>query len=398
MAGENFSYLSSYTNICTPKDPDIEFSMLGLAPDCSSSPAYAYFAIVAQSTGPSIFNNCVLEISHYGGMFAGDSVANGGVFITRGPDFQPGVGNDYDVFDSADISPGVSKVTLGSIYDSSWNGVELTAAGDTMFIVGLRIQNSCETGAVNFVDFFNTDTAYYAQITKVFDHLDSTYVGDSIVAYNCDSICMDTDAEGDCILWSYSTCYDTIHYRYDSVFTITGYHNENYTGIGYRGDSLEARACPMQAEPLNATTVAGTNAYSSPSNLWLLTITGTGFGATRGSIRVSDANSLGTCELDTGDIISWSESKIYVKLPSYLANNQFATPGTGPMTVYNACGDSVNSYLHILYNIEDWHRSGKKLRSVIVMHDSNASLVFHCDSSVYNNPNAFACVKKAVKE
>src|ERR1700744_3063154 len=86
-------------------------------------------------------------------------------------------------------------------------------------------------------------------------------------------------------------------------------------------------------------------------------------------------------------------------MPSYIINNPNATPGTGPIDMYNACGAAViGDTLQINYNIRNTCIGQDKLRPNIVMQNIANSLVFRCDTSITHNPPAYACVKKAVQE
>jgi len=406
-----YTYIGHYSNVCTPTDPDIYFSITNPQTKCDT-PSYVTFSIkvAVDSSTPTIFNNCVIDISYFGGEFAGDSVGNGGVIVTRGSDFQPGSGNDYGIFDSSDVAPGVMKITLGSISDSSPNGTIIRVYGDTLFTVSLRVQNSCQTGYVKFTDLFNTDTAYYAMVTKTFNHLDTTSVTDSLCCpHHCDDSCCEQDSLGNCIDSCYHTCYDTIPvYTFDSVFTITGYNNEHYSTIIYAADSFSSPGCPLTLLSFNDGIEAGTNHYSKApipaihSNSSILYIKGMGFGNQKGSIRVSNANNYGMVSLDSVDILLWKENLIKVKMPSVLFNDSSATPGTGPIAVYNACGAATSgNILQINYNIKNVSAGQVKLRPNILLQSSLYSLnslIFRCDTSISHNAAAYACVKKAVRE
>lgn len=145
---------------------------------------------------------------------------------------------------------------------------------------------------------------------------------------------------------------------------------------------------------------------SDPANSSILTITGTGFGDKKGVIRVCDADSgfdgLGGeafITLDSMDIINWSENQISVRIPSVLEDS-VGTPGTGPFIVKNACGESVSGNLQINYNIENdiLPHGTEKLRANIVMSNNAESFTWRCDTSVWNNLRARACVEKAIRE
>ncbi len=76
------------------------------------------------------------------------------------------------------------------------------------------------------------------------------------------------------------------------------------------------------------------------------------------------------------------------------------TPGTGPFTVTNACGDAdYESNIQINYSIlDDIDDSLRKVRPNIVMANDSSSIFFRFDTSVAHNPKALACIKKALRE
>jgi len=402
-----YTYIGHYSNICTPTDPDINLYIRNIQTICDT-PSYVTFNIMAASNPSTILNNCVIDISYFGGEFAGDSVVNGGIIVTRGPDFQPGAGNDYDVFDSADVSPGIAKIIIGDVSDSSPNGTYLTATEDTLFIVSLRIQNSCQTGYVKFTNLFNTDTAYYAVIdSQQVTVPDSAY---EQICTNCALPCDSCNYDGTCGCYLSYCCSDSSAWVITGDSTYYAYFsngNSHYTTIIYAADSFSSPGCPLTLLSFNDRIEAGTNHYSvAPipaihNNSSILYIKGMGFGNRKDSIQVSNANNYGMVSLDSSDILLWTENLIKVKMPSVLFNNPYATPGTGPIAVYNACGAATSgNILQINYNIKNVSAGQQKLRPNILMQSISSihSLIFRCDTSITHNAAAYACIKKAVKE
>jgi hypothetical protein len=127
-------------------------------------------------------------------------------------------------------------------------------------------------------------------------------------------------------------------------------------------------------------------------------IRGTGFGYTRDSIQVRNADGNGMVALDNSDILLWTNNLIKVRMPGVLIKDYWGTPGTGPFIVYNTCGESTSSNdLTIEYSIEEGNGGGEKYRPNITMTMDTESILWQCDTSVWNNPGAIACVKKAIK-
>ncbi len=198
-------------------------------------------------------------------------------------------------------------------------------------------------------------------------------------------------------------------YRYDSVYTdstgtytylITVWQQAPYNTTNFVDGSFSDIHCAPRidnvAYPAD-TLDAGTNQSTD-----ILTINGKYFNASigTGDVMVSDANQAGSIGLDPYDIVSWSDNQIKVKMPNVLFAYPNSTPGSGPISLYNDCGYISNDVnINILYNILNLENSStSKLRYNLVMADAPHSLTFRCDTSVSHNVQAYACVKKAVKE
>jgi SprB repeat len=402
------SNLCTYTAVVMSPYNSILFTIWPPSLGPCGNPTYVTVAVLVSADTTEILNNCLLNIFYTGGEFAGDSLSNGGVIVTEGRQFQPASGNDYNIFDSSQIADNVIRISLGDTSFTSPDGTTLYSRyRDTLFLVKLRVQNSCDTGTVGFDLSYPSNFAYYT----LNDTLNETYydtLGFDTVPYTCDPYaCLSSDGSYD------STCY---YICYDTVWIIDTYtlHVDTsidiYTSSVYNPSYRTYGGCYPYinwnyTDPINA----GTNAKSIaaigsiPENSSILTIPGYGFGSQKGHINVGNADGPGTITLDSMDILYWSEYLIKVKMPSYMladTNHSITptTPGSGPFTVYNACGNSVSNNLQINYNIENAYCPHYiKVRPNIVMVNEAESFNFECDTSISHHPAAFACVKKAIR-
>jgi hypothetical protein len=430
----NDSNLCSNTEIITI-DTTIVFSLANASINCGN-PSYYTFDVMIASNYPTTFNNCDFYIQYSNSEFSGDNIYNNSFYISSGPDFQvDSACNDYYQIAESEY-PGDTMVELqmGDPSFTSHCGTLLDTVPKVLFQVRLQIQN-CQPGKVSFANLFYTN-ADFVHEDSVFSSRDST-VTDSLSSpnyhcaylcnpyscnycceYNDSGICVDS-CPTTCYFTCYDTCYDTfsiVHYY--NVYSYSDYSNRPYATIGFYVDSLIAPTCRdsiiSYTNPINA----GTNAKSVspdisviPDNSSILTITGTGFGSTKGNIQVSNADagfngkgSFAMITLDSADILSWSENLIKVKMPSYILSNLLATPGSGPFTVNNACDISYTDTLQINYNIENAYQPGtkEKARPDIIMAEETstdtASIIWRCDTSISNHPGALACIRYAIYE
>jgi len=396
-----FNYLKHFKNVCTPGDPDITFSLDNATTNCGN-PSYFEFDIMGQADAPTIFNNCVIDFQYPISEFAGDDVSNGGVVVSQGSDCQSGAGNDYNILSAVNLSSNVVEITFGAASQTSPNGTVLYTNPKALIHVQLKIQN-CQDSSVAFV---NSASAYYTE--KQIDQLipDSSVSGSyQCNPYPCNPYPCDYDTSCQCYLNTcYQTCYQTCYtydYFYDTTFT---YNSVQYSNTNF-SNNINSIACPVSIDNVTPSINGGTNAISVPSNSSLLTITGSGFGNSLGSILVPDANLSSTSPtiiLDDADIEYWSENKIEVKMPSTIVGNSALTPGSGSLQVNNNCSSNAfDNNLQIHYSIKNDIFSSapnEKLRVNIVQEPSQVagSYIFYCDTSVSHNPQAYACVKKAI--
>jgi hypothetical protein len=363
------------------------------------NPSYFEFDIMAASSDSTIFDACVINIDYPTSEFLGDNLSDTGVIVTRGPNFSyvPG-DNDYNVFNLYSADDSILQVNFGTSADSSPHGTILTPTPQALVHVKLKIQNSCQTGTIHFsIDTILDDYLSYYDITdSLRNHIDSGY---TVTAYNCNYHCCQYDQNNSCTDSCYSICYDTTRNNtLDTTYTVYTLRM-NYSHTIYPPGFITS-TCMSSINITDFTPIinAGTNAKSVPPSSSIMYIRGTGFGNKRDSIQVSNANGPGMVALDSSDILYWSNNLIKVRMPGVLIKDKWGTPGTGPFKVFNACGESVSSAdLTINYSIENGSGGADKVRPNIVMSQDTASIWWRCDTSVWNNPRALACVKKAIK-
>ena len=418
-----FSYIGNFTNICSSaSDPDITFSLKSLPPTCGN-PGYANFAIMASSVPATVFNDFYIYIKYTGAEFAGDDDYSG-INLTQDTGFYYAPTNSYGTLGATTINDSVVEINFGSpAYPTSQNGGILDATPRGLVIVSFQIKNSCQTEAVSITDTIQSyPVADYSLIDSTYQSrtLDSTVSGFTTCCphlcdpypcnpYLCHGYCCSRDSAGNCVdscydtcYTCYLTCYDTTwnyNFTYDTTWNYSSitlpYTNAYYSG----GSNFIPVSCQPTIEPITKPINAGTNDQSVPANSSMLTITGAGFGSQKGVVEVPNADSGGRrlIDLDSTDILSWSENRIVVKMPSVLLNSS-GTPGSGPIQVLNACSIYGSSYqtLKINYNITGSVLSNEKYRNNIAMVNDSNSLLFRCDTSISNHPLIYAVVQQAI--
>ncbi len=359
-------------------------------------PSIFTFPILAIEDSLRRFNSCVIDLD-IGTEFEGDSVSNGGITVTQGPQFQPGPGNDYTILNVTNLSDTVIEIAFGSPTDSSINGT-IPRGYDTLLWVNLKVEN-CFASNVAYTNQNITGTqSYYSNIDSTPYTAPDTMA--NVICSNC-ALYPCSSSDGTFTLDSLCCCGDSIIYTYgiDTLYHYF-YYNVPYSLTSFYG--FVAYPQDLQCWPYISDNTpiinAGTNGKSVPPNSSIFTINGYNFGRNRGWIYVSDANSSNSLNvlLDTVDILSWTNEKIVVKMPSYIFNNPSVMPGTGLFKVVDPCYYYAQGNVTINYSIENSFYGTQKTRDNIVMTNDTTSIMWHCDTSIWNNAQALACVKKAI--
>lgn len=143
----------------------------------------------------------------------------------------------------------------------------------------------------------------------------------------------------------------------------------------------------------------------------ILTVSGTGFGGTRGNgqLQLKDANNGGNgyLTLDDLDYVSWTNTEIRVRVPSYVLQGttagKFGTPGSGTIRITNSQGSSVESTSSL--DVEYALRQIPQINSnAIVQKDPyyiaklncTDGLVFRIESAVRNDAAAIRNIEAAL--
>jgi len=125
-----------------------------------------------------------------------------------------------------------------------------------------------------------------------------------------------------------------------------------------------------------------------------LTINGSGFGATQGSGKVefknADNGGSGYMSPIQDEYVSWSNTKIKVKVPS--------GAGTGTIRVTNNAGSSAvsSSDITIKYNVNNIIHNSKKHRTNLVDADGSGGIEFEFYTDFYNNDDARDAFERAL--
>jgi len=127
----------------------------------------------------------------------------------------------------------------------------------------------------------------------------------------------------------------------------------------------------------------------------ILTINGSGFGATRGSGRVefSNANNGGaTIDVEplSTEYVSWSDTQIKLKVPT--------DAGTGVFRVTNNSGSSAlsNTSLTVEYNLTNVSYNNRRYRTNMVDADGSGGYVLKYHTELYNNTQARNAFRRAL--
>lgn len=144
----------------------------------------------------------------------------------------------------------------------------------------------------------------------------------------------------------------------------------------------------------------------------ILEIRGYQFGDNQGSGNVffpnADDGGMSKTAMNVNDFFYWSDTLIKITLPSFCDTVQTSTgsimtqpdskPGSGSFIVVTDAGDKdTSSFLTVRYGIENYPTPAKQPFRLIEK-DTNGGYQFYMDTVLWNNPNARACVYKAVAD
>ncbi|MCS7036133.1 MAG: IPT/TIG domain-containing protein [Saprospiraceae bacterium] len=132
----------------------------------------------------------------------------------------------------------------------------------------------------------------------------------------------------------------------------------------------------------------------------LLTINGSGFGSTPGSVRFINSNTGSAFSVDASDITSWADNQITVIVPSTTASGGCA--GTGPITVVDASSNSTtsSSNLTVTFGYTNFLFSGSKVGAKLVNVNGLGGLTFTLSTTLCNSSqqDAVNAIGRALRE
>ncbi len=138
-----------------------------------------------------------------------------------------------------------------------------------------------------------------------------------------------------------------------------------------------------------------------------VTITGSGFQSFQGTgnVFLKSANVMSMdVPLDAIDILSWSNTQIKFRVPSFL-KNAFDNPGTGQLSVKTDSGfviSDIYSWLTIHYGVENLYIdtiNEKWFCNLSPINDPvNHSFVFRPDTLTSHHPERLACLSNTIKQ
>ncbi|WP_139924862.1 matrixin family metalloprotease [Hymenobacter sp. DG01] len=167
--------------------------------------------------------------------------------------------------------------------------------------------------------------------------------------------------------------------------------------------ALARRVAPAAAARALAPLVSGLSPQSlSAGTGAVLTISGSGFGATRGSgaveFRNADDGGSTFIRVNDDDYVSWSENRIQVRVPSLGASGSPA--GTGPVRVTTSDQQTSTSLtaVQIVYAVSNVQDSRTKQRAVPAHRNQNGTggITFRFESSLSSNAAASAAWQRAL--
>ena len=350
---------------------EFNFSTPSVTNPGSPNQTLDYDIYVSSGTGNSSYLAAAfMQFSYSTIAFGSNVVSAGAVTVTRGPAFANSTYNQPSVYPPDASDPQNSfRVSLRTPQNAtSFNRTQITSTPIQLFHVSIRITNCVAASDVGFIN--NSDRGNYCLFTNTASAPDITA---NIFYYNPSA------------------------------------NSNQVTYIDYPG------GIPLCVTP----TI--TNFSSQPIHGGIgeiVTIYGSNFGTTRGSVQMKDANvtrnSSAYLTLDAMDIIFWSDTRIEVRIPSYVRvgaatvdplNPISGIVGSGPIQVAsssNSLGNSGNQELNIEYSItqlvvkDNSSIPIRKIRKVLSRYDCIDGYTFRLQNSIISNAQAVKVIEAAL--
>jgi hypothetical protein len=138
----------------------------------------------------------------------------------------------------------------------------------------------------------------------------------------------------------------------------------------------------------------------------ILTITGIDFGTTKGQVKFPNADDGGETytQTPTGDILTWTPTRITLRIPSQFGGANPA--GTGKFRVETSTGqiDSSSTELEILFAMNNFQTTSSTSEFLFLADSEfgdgteDGTLKFHIDTTINNNQNTKLIVERALRD
>ncbi|MGQ0829201.1 MAG: T9SS type A sorting domain-containing protein [Bacteroidota bacterium] len=331
---------------------DITFTLANPQQTDSANFRYFEFDIMASAnSNATYFDGALFRISYNTSAFGSSVVFNNKVRITRGATFN-NITYTSPNADKIDQNPSTIGVPINTNFNqTSWNRTLITTSPVQLLHFKIQIQNCGQNVNIDFAD---------QSFTPMFSYYTTT-----------------------------------------ATASITGgvpYDNTSYQ------NPLNTILCQLLINNFNSPVNAGTSD--------ILTIDGSGFGATRktGQVKFKNADNGGGTyiqKLNTIDYISWSNTQIKIKVPSVIdslpAANYPIAPGSGNIIVKNSFGDSAVSTnnLQIYYGAVNKSITSpqyQKLRTNLVNINGSGGYTLHLNPNISSIAGAKGCIIKAMHD
>jgi len=328
---DSVSNFGQQTNICGV-DPDLNINFANpYSVDSTNGKSYFEFNITAASIGANTYlDNAPVRIQYNTSAF--------GTYIATYNKVTAVLVSPFDTntyvnpnLHLSDVSADTINIGFGTNYNkSSWTRILITSTPIKLMRIFIEVQNCNQSSALSFVD--------------------QSFTGGFLTWY--------------------------VAGQHDNPNTAT---DISYTNVNYGSDlnyNIPTSACGMQITDFTSPIDAGIGN--------VLTITGTGFGNTRGSgkVRFKNADNGGATYvpiLNNIDYISWSDNQIQIRLPNFITNPSRQIIGGGNFIVTNNVGQSDTSIInssnqpfYICYSLRQvWATDSTKKLEVDLRNDNH---------------------------
>ncbi|MBS1647893.1 MAG: lamin tail domain-containing protein [Bacteroidetes bacterium] len=333
---DSISNLGQHQNVCGGlPDPNLLLTLANGQTTGTGSNRYFEYDVMVSSDVPTWYDYSAMHISHDITAFGSNIITSGNITITPYSAFNTPT---YTVL-SQDISSDSITMSFGTnLNNSSWTRTSINSTPQPMLHFKIKIQNCGAQTNIGFGD--TTDLHYFSSYTiNQTDNPNTNYV------------------------------------PYDYTY---------YTG------GINQTLCQIKITDFTSPISAGIGN--------ILTITGNGFGNSRGNgqVKFRNADNGGATSIpisNANDYLNWSDNQIQIRMPSFIDTVPSAPTyttqyivGGHDFTIINNAGDSTKSTINsnldtftVFYNIANIRNFTTKIKSRVNLTklDVNGGYIFH---------------------